>query len=119
MWYLNGKQLKTVTYYKYLGLVFSSKLSWSKATYTLASQARKAIALFRCFDYRVEGVDPKKALLVFDKAIAPILFYGAELWGHSMVDSIERVQIQGAQWSHISHIFVKTLFERWLRQHLD
>ena len=93
MWYLNGKQLKTVTYYKYLGLVFSSKLSWSKATYTLASQARKAIALFRCFDYRVEGVDPKKALLVFDKAIAPILFYGAELWGHSMVDSIERVQL--------------------------
>ena len=41
----------------------------------------------------MEGVDPKKALLVFDKAIAPILFYGAELWGHSMVDSIERVQI--------------------------
>ena len=93
MWYLNRKQLKTVTYYKYLGLVFSSKLSWSKATYTLASQARKAIALFRCFDYRVEGVDLKKALLVFDKAIAPILFYGAELWGHSMVDSIERVQL--------------------------
>ena len=91
MWYLNGKQLKTVTYYKYLGLVFSSKLVRSKATYTLASQARKAIALFRCFDYRVEGVDPKKALLVFDKA--PILFYGAELWGHSMVDSIERVQL--------------------------
>ena len=42
MWYLNGKQLKTVTYYKYLGLAFSSKRS--KATYTLASQARKAIA---------------------------------------------------------------------------
>ena len=41
----------------------------------------------------MEGVDPKKALLVFDKAIAPILFYGTELWGHSMVDSIERVQI--------------------------
>ena len=34
MWHLNRKQLKTVTYYKYLGLVFSSKLSWSKATYT-------------------------------------------------------------------------------------
>ena len=63
---MDGKQFKTVTYYKYLGIVFSSKLSWSKATYTLASQARKAIALFRCFDYRVEGVDPKKALLVFD-----------------------------------------------------
>ena len=41
----------------------------------------------------MEGVYPKKALLVFDKAIAPILFYGAELWGHSMVDSIERVQL--------------------------
>ena len=23
MWYFNGKQLKRVTYYKYLGLVFS------------------------------------------------------------------------------------------------
>ena len=96
MWYLNGKQLKTVTYYKYLGLVFSSKLSWSKAilTHLQAKQGKQYLALFRCFDYRVEGVDPKKTLLVFDKAIAPILFYSAELWGHSMVDSIERVVLQ-------------------------
>ena len=108
-----GKQLKTVTYYKYLGLVFSSKLSWSKATYTLASQARKAIALFRCLDYRVDGVDPKKALLVFDKAIAPILFYGVELWGHSMVDSIERVQY------HFVNIYLELAKRHAMKQYWE
>ena len=51
----------------------------SKALYTLANQANKVISLFKCFDYRVKGVDPKKSLIVFDKAIAPILLYGCEL----------------------------------------
>ena len=54
LWYLKGQQLRPATYYKYLGLVISSRLTWTKALQTLASQATKALALFRRFDYYVK-----------------------------------------------------------------
>ena len=41
--YLNGVKLETVSYYKYLGLVFSTRLSWSPAQITLAAQASKSL----------------------------------------------------------------------------
>ena len=43
--YLNGIQVQPCirTYYKYLGIVFSSSLSWSVPPKTLAQQASKAI----------------------------------------------------------------------------
>jgi hypothetical protein len=46
-WYFNNELLESVTCYKYLGIVFSSKLSWSKALETLASQAAKATYMIR------------------------------------------------------------------------
>ena len=42
-WYFNNEVLAPVTYYKYLGIVFSYRLSWSKALETLASQAEKTM----------------------------------------------------------------------------
>ena len=92
LWYFKGQQLRPATYYKYLGLVISSRLTWTKALQTLASQTTKALALFRRFDYYVNGVNPKTALIVFDRAIAPVL-YGSEIWGHTVAEPIEKVQI--------------------------
>ena len=63
LWYFKGQQLRPATYYKYLGLVISSRLTWTKALQTLASQTTKALALFRRFDYYVNGVNPKTALI--------------------------------------------------------
>ena len=42
-WFFGGIQLEVVAYYKYLGVVFSSRLSWYMCQKTLASQATKAI----------------------------------------------------------------------------
>ena len=77
-WYFDGKEVEVVSYYKYLGLVVTSMLNWSKAQKTLASQAEKALyALFRyCYHcgtlpYHVTGK-------LFDKTIVHILCYGSE-----------------------------------------
>ena len=40
-WNLNGTPIRT-SEYKYMGLIFTPKLSWSKAKRKLAAQARKA-----------------------------------------------------------------------------
>ena len=88
--------------------MISSRLTWTKALQTLASQATKALALFRRFDYYVNGVNPKTALIVFDKAIlvvlllygvvvccccCMVLLYGSEIWGHTVAEPVEKVQI--------------------------
>ena len=38
-WYMNGKQLKMSTCYNVLGVLFSTRLSWTKCTGNLASKA--------------------------------------------------------------------------------
>ena len=42
-WTFNGIPVKATSEYKYLGLIFTPKISWSKVKRKLASQARKAI----------------------------------------------------------------------------
>ena len=42
-WFYGNIQLKVVTYYKYLGLVISSRLAWYMCQKTLAEQAAKTL----------------------------------------------------------------------------
>ena len=44
-WYYNNEKIDIVTYYKYLGLIVSSRLNWSKATQTLATQSEKSLII--------------------------------------------------------------------------
>jgi hypothetical protein len=48
-WYYDGEQIEVVPYYKYLGMIYSSFLSWYKAKCTLAQQAEKAMNMLLCF----------------------------------------------------------------------
>ena len=43
--YLDGREIENVKHYKYLGVLFSSRLSWSPAQSLLASQGTKAMFL--------------------------------------------------------------------------
>ena len=51
-WYFNGKKMDVVSSYKYLGIIFSTKLKWTLAKKTLAAQARKAIGLIFRYHYQ-------------------------------------------------------------------
>ncbi len=42
-WFYNGSRLETVRYYKYLGITFSTRLSWSPALKTLCLQSKRAL----------------------------------------------------------------------------
>ena len=92
-WTYNDVPLEVVSYYKYLGLIFTPKLVWTKATKTIADQAKKSIFMFqkaRGFNFASVEV----ALKIFDKMITPVLLYGSEIWGFKLSPQIESVQIK-------------------------
>ena len=79
-----SETVKIVTYYRYLGLIFSSRNSWSKALSTLAAQAEENLG----------HPNITVAFKIFDGRIAPILFYGAEIWGSERRNQIEKVHLR-------------------------
>ena len=51
-WKFNGIPVRTTSEYKYLGLIFTPKLSWSKAKRKLTARARKAIFCIMIKNYQ-------------------------------------------------------------------
>ena len=93
VFYFNGTKIDIVSYYKYLGLTMSSRLSWSPAQETLAAQANKAIHVINQVNYNC-GYSFKCAFNIFDKCVNPIISYGSEIWGPDIHYSIENVQLK-------------------------
>ena len=90
--YFGCDQIKTVTYYKYLGVNFSPFLSWSQTHKTLVSQAEKTVALLKR-KFKASGMkNVEHMFILFDRMVTPMLSYGAEIWGTCKVEYIEKVQ---------------------------
>ena len=89
--YFDGKLVEPVTYYKYLGLIFSSRLSWSKTISTLRHQAEKAIIAVKIIFNKCGGLPTNVAFHLFDTLVLPILCYGSEIWGYQCYADIEIV----------------------------
>ena len=86
-WVCNGVEMPVVNVYKYLGIFFSTKLSFTFACKDLASRAKRALLAvlqkLRQFDNQSFEIFIK----LFDSQIQPVVQYAAELWGldHSVV----------------------------------
>ena len=89
--YLNGVKIEPTTYYKYLGLLFSSSLKWTKARQTLATQAQRGMVILNKMLNKCGHVPASVAFTMFDKMIVPILTYAAEIWGFEYSKEIEQV----------------------------
>lgn len=84
-----------VSQYKYLGVMFTSKIhaTWVVAQSTLAAQARKALFMLRKCQLKTGALSCDVALKLFRSYIEPICLYASEVWGHSPFDACERVQL--------------------------
>ena len=89
--------VKIVTYCRYLGLIFSSRNTWSKALSTLAAQAEKALSSIRKMIWKLGHPNIAVAFKIFDCRIAPILFYGAEIWGSERRNQIEKIHLRSCK----------------------
>ena len=91
--YFDDKQLESVSYYKYLGILMSTRLSWSPAQRYLASQAERACyalndVLYNCdFSFKI-------GMKLFDACVLPILTYGGELFAQNVHNCLETVKLK-------------------------
>ena len=90
-WFYGNTELKVVNTYKYLGLDFTTKLSFNNATRTFITKAKqscyeinKSLNNLNCYSLDIFSK-------LFDSKVQPVLAYASELWGMSDVSKIERV----------------------------
>ena len=78
-WLFNDKPIEVVSHYKYLGITFTSFLSWSHTQKTQAAQAEKTIAPLKRMFKAADLNNVQQMLTLFDRMVSPILCYGSEI----------------------------------------
>ena len=91
--YFKDKKLENVSYYKYLGVTMSTRLSWSPAQVTLATQAGKALNIINQVNYKCD-YSFKSSCNIFDQCVVPVLTYGSEVWGTDVHKAIENIHLK-------------------------
>ena len=86
--YYGEREIENVSYYKYLGVLISTRLSWSPAQKQLVIKAERASYSFYEILYEC-NFPVKVGLFLYSKCIVPILTYGSELFGSNVHKCIE------------------------------
>ena len=87
---LNGIPLEQVEHFKYLGVLFSSDLSWSTHIDSICSKARKLVGLlYRRFS---ANVDSQPLLEMYKLLVRPHLEYAAQIWNPHLVKNITKLE---------------------------
>ena len=97
-WYYGSERLEVVNTYRYLGLTFSTRLSFKVATdgEHLTRAKRGTIDILKTLR-RLNCFSPGLFFRLFDGQIVPSLLYGSELWGFEPYDAAEKVHIQACK----------------------
>ena len=93
-WFLGEKRLDVVNEFKYLGAVFSTRLSFQTMQLDLIHRARAGmLQVMRC-QRKLGCISPDLFFKLFDVQVGPVLLYSSELWGLKDCPSIESVHLQ-------------------------
>ncbi len=97
-WVFGNQRLEVVNSYKYLGFIFSTKLSFDVATNGehLTRARRGTFEIIKTLR-KLGCSSPSLFFKLFDAQIVPSLLYGSELWGIKARESIEKVHIQACK----------------------
>ena len=90
-WFYKGQRVETVASYKYMDLLFTPKLIWTKAKEKIAAQARSALFTLYNVQNKLGTFSINDAFKLFDTMILPILTYAAEFWGYDYSTQIKKV----------------------------
>jgi hypothetical protein len=93
-WVYNGMIMPVLNIYKYLGIYFSTKLSFTAACKDLASKAKGA---FLCIHKKLsilKNSSTNLSLKLFDAKVQPIAQYGSEIWGlYNSASHVEKMHL--------------------------
>ena len=93
-WFYQGEHIDIVFAYKYLGIYFTPKLSWTKTKDVLAYQANKAVNRIFLFQRQFGFFTPKDIFKLFDAIVSRVLCYGSEVSGYEYSIPIEKVHVK-------------------------
>ena len=107
---LSCTSFERVYYFKYLGLILSCNLSWSRHITTIIKRAKRLIGLiYRQF----HSLSSSKTLLsLYTTIVRPVLEYGSSIWdpaSTSLSSSLESVQ----------HFALKMILKSWSTPYTD
>jgi len=80
-WLFDGNVMPVVNAYKYLGIFFTTRLSFTAACRDISSKAKKALL---CIIQRLNYFNSHSLdvyFKLFDCQVQPIMQYGSEIWG--------------------------------------
>ena len=88
-WNYGGEIIDIVSSFKYLGCTLSTQGSFTQCISDLINSGRRALfGLKKCFSRNTE-ILPSMQLQLFNTLVAPILFYGSEVWGLQKAENID------------------------------
>ena len=80
-----NSKIKCEQTYKYLGILLSSNGKLTNAKMDLGKRGQKAVFKLRSM-FKQANVDHSTLIHLFDHTIKPILLYGSEIWGHTLLN---------------------------------
>ena len=92
-WYFEGKLLEVVNSYRYLGYSFTTMLSVTIGTQSLAVKGKEAAYGVLRMLRQYQDLNKKTFFKIFDSKITSILLYASEVWGTQQVENIEKVHL--------------------------
>ena len=93
-WIYGSLEMTVVNSYKYLGICFSTKLSFKLACEDLVCKAKKVLLRILSILFKLECNSSQLYFKMFDAQVQPVVQYGAEIWGlSSSAQNIERVHL--------------------------
>ena len=90
----NNDQVEVVSYFKLLGLIITSNLSWNQHVIYICSKASKRLYAIRLS--KRAGVSSSDLTNIFCSVVRPILGYGCQVWHFTLTEklSTQTEQIQ-------------------------
>ena len=82
-WVFGQETISVVNMYKYLGIFLSTRLSFKHSLESMAQRAKKGVVGILKVLWTLGDRSPSIFFKLFDCQIAPMLTYGAEVWGLS------------------------------------
>ena len=92
-WVYGRNVISVVNAYKYLGLYFSTKLSFSFACQDLVDRAKKAVLIIMRIMYKLNCSSFNVFCKLFDSQVQSLVQYGAELWAFEKGADIEKLHL--------------------------
>ena len=105
---LGINNLSTVSYYKYLGVIFDENLSFESNASLLADSASRALGGIRTKLKRIKECGYKTFNTLFNSMVLSIADYSAGIWGTRSFSKTEQVQYKAARYFLGVHRFAST-----------